>query len=60
MGERLYCEERVMRTKEDKQKQAQVMIDNALRKRRYVRDILIEAEQEMAKARALMREAENG
>ena len=49
-----------MRTKEDKQKLAQVMIDNALRKRRYVRDILIEAEQDLAKARALMREADNG
>ena len=49
-----------MRTKEDKQKLAQVLVDNALRKRRYVRDILIEAEQDLAKARALMREAENG
>ena len=46
-----------MRTKEDKQKQEQVMIDSAMRKRRYVRDILIEAEQDLAKARALMREA---
>lgn len=49
-----------MITKEDKVKQAQVMIDNALRKRRYVRDILIEAEQDLAKARALMREAGDG
>lgn len=49
-----------MMTKEDKQKQAQVMIDNALRKRRFVQDILIEAEQDLAKARALMWEAEHG
>ncbi len=46
-----------MITKEDKVKQALVMIDSAMRKRRWVRDILIEAEQDLARARALMREA---